>query len=115
MNVSFDLESASYYLYRKPNNELLYTNKHSNHPPSIINHISSMISNGISQSSCDKSHFDKAAPDDNIALKNSGFNENVIYIPSPFKGQTRKRQIIWLNHPYSAIVKTNVGKIFMRR
>ena len=73
-----------------------------------------MISNPISENSCDKNHFDKAAPDYNIALKNSRFNENVTYIPSPFKRQTRKRQIIWFNPPYSANVKTNVGKIFTR-
>ena len=114
MDVTFDLNSATYYPYRKPNNGLLYVNKHSNHPPSIINQIPSMISNRISQNSCDKNHFDKVAPDYNIALKNSRFNENVTYIPSPFKRQTRKRQIIWFNPPYSANVKTNVGKIFMR-
>ena len=108
LDVTFDLKSASYYPYRKPNNELLYINKHSNHPPSIINQIPSMISNRISQKSCDENHFDKAAPDYNIALKNSGFNGNVTYIP--FKRQTCKRQIIWFISPYSANVKTNVGK-----
>ena len=77
LDVTFDLKSATYYPYRKPNNELLYINKHSNHPSSIINQIQSMISNQISQNSCDKNHSDKAAPDDNIALENSGFNENV--------------------------------------
>ena len=45
LDVTFDLKSATYYPYRKPNNELLYINKHSNHPPSIINQIPSMISN----------------------------------------------------------------------
>ena len=66
--------------------------KHSNHPLSIINQISSMISNRISENSCDKTHFDKAAPGYNIAHKNSGFNENmenIIYNPSPSKRQTR--------------------------
>ena len=47
----------------------LYINKHPNQPPSIINQIPSMISNRISQNSCDKNHFDKAAPDYNIVLK----------------------------------------------
>ena len=114
LDVTFDLKSATYYPYRKPKNELLFINKHSNHPLSIINQIPSMVSNRISENSCDKNHFDKAAPDYNIALKNSRFNENVTYIPSPFKRQTRKRQIIWFNPPYSANVKTNVGKIVMR-
>ena len=56
----------------------LNINKHSSHPPSILNLIPSMINNRISQNSCDKNHFDKAAPDYNIALKYSRFNENVI-------------------------------------
>ena len=47
-----------------------------------------MISNQISENPCDKDHFDKAAPDYNIALKNNGFNENVTYVPSPFECQT---------------------------
>ena len=33
LDVTFDLKSATYYPYIKPNNELLYINKHSNHPP----------------------------------------------------------------------------------
>ena len=74
MDETFDLKSAAYYPYRKSNNELLYINKHSKHSPSIINQIPSVISNRISENSSDKNHFDKAAPDYNIALKNSGFN-----------------------------------------
>ena len=50
----------------------------------------------------------------NITLKIRGFNKNVTYIPVPSKLQTRKRQIVWFNLPYSANVKTNVGNIFMR-
>ena len=45
LDVTFDLKFPTYYRYRKPNNELLHINKHSNHPPSIINQIPSMISN----------------------------------------------------------------------
>ena len=47
-----------------------------------MNQIPSKISNQISEKCCNKNHFDKAAPDCNIALKNSGFNNNVTYIPS---------------------------------
>ena len=95
IDVKFGLKSATYYPYRKPRNELSYINKHSNHPPSKINKIPSLVSNRISENSCDKNHFDKATPDYTIALKNSGFSESVTYIPSPSKCQTRKRQIIW--------------------
>ena len=54
-----------------------------------------MISNRISENSCDKNHFDKTAPNYNIALKNSGFNENVKYISGPSKRETRKRESTW--------------------
>ena len=64
-----------------------------------------MISNRIPENSSDKNHFDKAAHDYNIALKNSGFNEKVTYISSSSKRQTRKRQNIWFNPPYSANLK----------
>ena len=89
MDVTFDLKSATYYPYRKPSNELIYTNKHSNHTPSIINQIPSMVSHQISDNSCNKNHFDKTAPDYNIAPKNSGFNVGIAYIPTPSKRQIR--------------------------
>lgn len=114
MDVTFGLKSATYYLYRKPNNELLHINEHCNHPPSIINQIPSIINNRISETSCDKNLFDKVAPDYNIALKNSRFNDNVTNISSQSKRETRIRQMIWFNTPYGANVKTNVDKFFMR-
>ena len=72
-----------------------------------------MTSSRISKKFSDKNRFDKAAPDYNIAPKNSRFNGNLTSIPNLSKRQTRKRQVIWFNPPYSAIVKTNFGKIFM--
>ena len=114
LDVTFDLKSGTYYPYRKENNEILYIHKQSNHPPSIIKQIPSMISKRISDISCDSDHFNKAAPDYNTALKKSGFNENIKYSPCQLKQRNRKREIIWFNLPYSANVKTNVGKLFMR-
>ena len=61
MDVTFDLKSGTYYPYRKQNNEILYINKQSNHPPSIIKQIPSMISKRVSD--IDSDHFYKAAPD----------------------------------------------------
>ena len=113
-DVTFDLKSGTYYPYRKQNNEILYIHKQSNHPPSIIKQIPSMISKRVSDISCDSYHFNKTAPDYNTAIKKSGFNENIKYSPSQPKQRNKKRQIIWFNPPYSVNVKTNVGKLFMR-
>ena len=89
LDVTFDLKSGTYYPYRKQNNEILYIYKQSNHPPSIIKQIPSMISKWVSDISCDSDHFNKAAPDYNTALKKSGFNENIRYSPSQLKKRNR--------------------------
>ena len=64
--------------------------------------------------SCDNDHVYKAAPDYDAALKKSGFNENIKYLPSQPKQRNRKRHIIWFNPPYSVNVNVgNVGKLFL--
>jgi hypothetical protein len=35
LDVTFDLNNAKHKPYRKPNDDPLYINRHSNHPPSI--------------------------------------------------------------------------------
>ena len=110
LDVTFDLKSATCYPHRKPNNELLYINKHSNQPPSIINQIPSMISNRISENSSYKNHFHKAASNYYIPIKNSEFNENATYFSSTSECQTRKRKIIWFNPPYRVMWKQMLVK-----
>ena len=73
-----------------------------------------MISKRISNISCDKGCFDKAAPDYNNALKNSGFNEDIKLTPQPPKRRKRSRNILWFNPPFSSIMKTNIAKIFLQ-
>ena len=48
-----------------------------------------MVSHQIYDNSCNKNHFDKTAPDYIIALKDSGFNVGVAYVPTPSKRQIR--------------------------
>ena len=57
LDVTFDLRSGTYYPYRKENNEIFYIHKQSNHPPSIIKQIPSMISKQVSDICCDSDHF----------------------------------------------------------
>ena len=73
LDVTFDLKSGTYYVYRKQSNEILYIHKQSNHPLSIIKQIPLMISKRVPDISCDSDHFNKAAPDYNTTLKKSGF------------------------------------------
>ena len=67
-----------------------------------------MTSNRISENSCDEIKSIKQLLITTLLLKIRGFDNNVTYIPSQFKRQTRKRQIIWFNPLYSVNVKTLV-------
>ena len=97
LHVTFDLKSGTYYPYRKQNNEILYIHKQSNHLPSIIKQIPSMINKRVSDISCDSDHFNEVVPDYNTALNKSGFTENIKYSPRQPKPRNRKRQTIVFN------------------
>ena len=103
----------------------MYINKHSNHPPNIINEVPKAISKRLTSISCNKNVFDRNIGIYNTALKNSGFDQTLTYDEqdeptsdsvNEESNQTRKRKrnIIWYNPPYSMSVKTNVGKIFFK-
>ena len=115
LDVSFDLNSGKYYPYRKPNDNPLYINSKSNHPPSIIGQLPKMISKRISNLSFDKDEFNKAKGVYEDALSSSGFNEKLRYEAEHAHVIRRKRsrKIIWLNPPCNTEVQTKIGKTFL--
>ena len=115
LDVTLDLNSGKYFPYRKPNDKPIYVNTKSNHPPTILKQIPSMISTRISKLSCDKDEFLKSKPFYDNILKKSGYNEGLTYNPNANKPHKRKRQrkIIWYNPPFSLNVKTNIGRRFL--
>ena len=74
LDVSFDLGMDKFFPYRKPRNIPLYIHSESNHPPSIIKQLPSMINKRISNLSCNEHDFNKAKPLYESALRSSGFN-----------------------------------------
>ena len=46
-NVTFDLNNAKHKPYRKPNDDPLYVNRHSNHPPRITRQLPTAINKRI--------------------------------------------------------------------
>ena len=119
--MTLNLKDGTYYPYRKPNNETLYVNTNSNHPPTIIKHLPSAIGRRISDISSNKELFDKAKPHYENALRQSGHDEELTYSESmkstPHSSQNhrknRQRNIIWFNPPYSMNVQTNIGREFL--
>ena len=43
LDVTLNLTDGTYYPYRKPNNETLYIDSNSNHPPTVITHLPAAI------------------------------------------------------------------------
>ena len=114
LDVTFNLATSKFWPYRKPNNDPLYIHQDSNHPPTIMKQLPTMISRRISATSCDESEFNKVKPDYDAALKQSGFKECIQFSRDQGQRQRqRQRKIIWFNPPYNASVLTNIGKSFL--
>ena len=79
MDVRFNLNDQTYEPYRKPNNNPVYINKHSNHSPNIINEVPKAISKRLASISCNKNVFDRNIGIYNTTWKNSAFDETLTY------------------------------------
>ena len=74
LDICMDLDSDTFKPYIKPNTTPLYINKQSNHPPTIIKNLPASINKRLSNISCKKEEFDKAAPLYTDALAKSGYD-----------------------------------------
>ena len=79
LDITLNLNDESYQPYRKPNNEPLFIDSHSNHPPSITKHLPSSVGNRISQLSSNQEAFSKSAPLYEAALHHSHYPTNLRY------------------------------------
>ena len=120
LDVTLNLNTGKHEPYRKPNDKPLYINKKSNHPPNIIKKIPNTIEKRISTLSSNKDIFQKASVVYNEALKNSGYKTKINYneqksqdINENEKKRKRSRNIIWFNPPFSANVRTKIGRKFL--
>ena len=90
-------------------------NVKSNHPPKVLKALPESISTRINSISSNKQIFDNASPYYNDALSASGFKEKIGYKPVILSFERRRmRNVIWFNSPFSANVKTNIAKKFLK-
>ena len=116
LNVTFNLLNGTYKPYKKPNDQLLYANTSSNHPPQIIKQLPTSISNRLSNNSSNKQVFDMSKDEYEKALRENGYkNVGLIYTSKKDIKQKRirSRNIIWFNSPFNKNVYTNVAKRFL--
>ena len=111
LDATFDPSTGKYKPYRKPNDDPLYINKHSNHPPSILRQLPTSINKRISTLSSDKQTFEDAAPAYQNALGHSNFSHRLEYTPHETQRPRRNRQgnVIWFNPPFSKNIKTSIA------
>ena len=118
LNVSLNLTSGKYQPYNKPDNNPLYINIPSNHPPNFIKNLPGNISKRINTLSVDETTFNKSNCLYSNVLVESEFKHKITFQhqqnTSIVTNNTkyRKRKIIWFNPPYSLNVSTNISKIF---
>ena len=121
LDVTLNLSDGTYYPYRKPNNETLYIDSNSNHPPTIIKHLPAAIGRRIPDISSSKELFNQAKPHYKSALKQGGHDEKLMFTerkkPATHTAQNsrknRQRNIVWFNPPYSMNIQTNIGREFL--
>ena len=76
LDVRFNLNDQT---YETMNNEPVYINKQSNHPPNITADIPKALSKRLTNKSCNKNVFDRNVDIYPTALKNSGFDGTIAY------------------------------------
>ena len=79
LDVTFNLQCDKYWPYRKPNDHPLYIHSRSNHPPSIKKQLPSMLTERLSQLSCNQHMFNKATVVYQEAMQKSGYHNELKY------------------------------------
>ena len=118
LDVTFDLSTGLFKPYLKPNNTIQYVHTSSNHPKHVIENIPKGVEQRLSMLSSNEVIFDEAIPPYQDALKRAGHKHTLKFNPPQDNNQSkrkrnRKRDILWLNLPFSKTLKTKTGKRFL--
>ena len=119
-DITLSLKTEFYQPFRKPNNDSIYIDINSNHPPQRLKQLPKSISKRLSENSASKDAFDKSKALYEKSLNNSGFHENLIYHQdNRNKNQQKKikkcqHKIISFNLAFLKIIETNIGGKFFK-
>ena len=108
LDVTLNLQEETFSPYRKPNNDPLYVDSRSNHPPSIIKHIPEAINKRISTLSSDQTSFNLSIQLIQNALRRSNYNTTLQYSAdencddTPSSKTRRRKEKLYGSTPRSA-------------
>ena len=105
--------------YMKPNNEIFYVHKRSNHPKEILKNLPKNIENRLSKISANEDIFNDAIPPYQATLDASEYDHKLTFDSNARdtnqrrKNNNRNRNVTWFNPPWSNSVKSNIGAQFL--
>ena len=109
---------GSHKPHKKPNHNLKYVSRASNHPPCIPRNIPSSIEKRLNTISSSEAEFNESKTDYERALGNAGYSKELKYDAEHSRtaraSKKRKRRITWCNPPFSKNVATNIGREFFK-
>ena len=115
MDVTFNLITGLYTPYKTPNDNLLYINTSSDHPPQIIKQPANSIDKILCENSANEQVFNTVKPVYENASRKSGYKSSFKCSDEIHENNSKKTQsITWSNPPFSHTVKTKVTKSFLR-
>ena len=128
LDACLDLKENKHMPYRKPECELLYVHKESNHAASVIREIPKSIGNRLSILSSNNHIFDGISVEYEEALIKAGYERDeckLEYVKKDNEAinlerkkkeerKRRNRNVIWFTPPWNVQVKTNVGREFFK-
>ena len=115
LDVTLNLQDGSFKPFSKPNEDIKYVSKFSNHPPLVLQNIPVNINNRLSSISSNKSEFDSEKEIYQKALKDADYDFELHFNEEEkqkTKKRKRKKKVLWFNPPFSLNVKTNIGRKF---
>ena len=79
LDITLNLHDGKFSPYRKPNNDPLYVDSRSNHPPATLKQIPSSINKRVVSLSSDQRSFEACKPYYDRALERSNYNVSLLY------------------------------------
>ena len=95
-DFTFNLNDGTYKPYTKPNNEIKYIHKDSNHSPIVIRQIPLSIESRLSTLSIKEKIFQEVVPPYQKELQNSGYRHSLTY-KRPNNDNNNSTNVIKLN------------------